>query len=234
MVTALDDQVGRLMAKLDELGLRENTIVLYSSDHGDMLGSQGERLKRKPWEESIRVPGFLRWPGKVRPNTRSGVFFTHVDFAPTLLGMAGVPVPKAMQGRDLSGPIVQRKGRGPDSAFFQIFGPFAGDGAHGGWRGVRTATHMYARYVDRPWVLYDLQKDPFQQTNLVGKPEAAAMQARLEQRLAQWMKETGDAWSHNWTQPLEHGGRLYKHQTFYTVAEYLAWAKQHPELVPNG
>ena len=234
MVTALDDQVGRLMAKLDELGLRENTIVLYSSDHGDMLGSQGERLKRKPWEESIHVPGFLRWPGKVRPNTRSDVFFTHVDFAPTLLGMAGVPLPKAMQGRDLSGPIVQRKGRGPDSAFFQIFGPFAGDGTHGGWRGVRTATHMYARYVDRPWVLYDLQKDPFQQTNLAGKPEAAATQARLEKRLVQWMKETGDAWGYNWTQPVEDGGRLYKHQTFYTVAEYLAWAKQHPELAPNG
>ena len=93
---------------------------------------------------------------------------------------------------------------------------------------------MYARYVDRPWVLYDLQKDPFQQRNLVGKPEAAATQARLEKRLAQWMKETGDAWSYNWTQPLEDGGRLYRHQTFDTVAEYLSWAKPHPELAPNG
>lgn len=232
MVTALDDQVGRIMAKLDELGLRENTIVLYSSDHGDMLGSQGERLKRKPWEESIRVPGILRWPGKVQPKSRSDVFFTHVDFAPTLLGMAGIAVPAAMQGRDLSGPIVTRKGRGPDSAFFQIFGPFAGDGTARGWRGVRTATHMYARYEDRPWVLYDLVKDPFQQTNLAGQPEAAAVQAKLEARLRRWMKETGDSWSFNWSHPVEDGGRLYKHRTFYSVAEYLAYAKQHPEIEP--
>lgn len=234
MVTAIDDQVGRLMAKLDELGLRENTIVLYSSDHGDMLGSQGARLKRKPWEESVRVPGILRWPGKVAAKTRSDVFFTHVDFAPTLLGMAGVPVPKAMQGRDLSGPIVKGKGRGPDSAFFQIFGPFAGDGTGAGWRGVRTATHMYARYEDRPWVLYDLRKDPFQRTNLVGEAGSAGVQRKLERRLEQWMKETGDSWSFNWTHPVEDGGRLYKHRTFYTVGEYLEWAKQNPKLDAGG
>ncbi len=230
MVTAIDDQVGRLMAKLDELGLRENTIVLYSSDHGDMLGSQGERLKRKPWEESIRVPGFIRWPGKIKPGTASEAFFTHVDFAPTLLGMAGVPVPKAMQGKDLSRVIVEGKGKGPDSAFFQIFGPFTGDGTDGGWRGVRTATHVYARYQDKPWVLYDLKADPHQLVNLAGKPEAARVQAAMEKRLAKWMKDTGDSWSFNWTHKVEDAGRLYKHKTFFTVEEYLEWAKQHPDL----
>jgi arylsulfatase A-like enzyme len=230
MVTAIDDQVGRLMAKLDELGLRENTIVLYSSDHGDMLGSQGERLKRKPWEESIRVPGFLRWPGKIQPGTHSDTFFTHVDFAPTLLGMAGIGAPKAMQGRDLSKVIVEGKGKGPDSAFFQIFGPFAGDGTDGGWRGVRTARYMYARYEDKPWCLYDLQEDPHQLHNLAGKPEAARIQAALERRLARWMKETGDSWSFNWKHAVEDAGRLYKHKTFYSVGEYLEWAKHHPEL----
>ncbi len=230
MVTAIDDQVGRLMKTLDDLGLRENTIVLYSSDHGDMLGSQGARLKRKPWEESIRVPGILRWPGKVAPASRNGLFFTHADFAPTLLGMAGVPVPRAMQGRDLSKPIVAGSATGPDSAFFQIFGPFAGDGTSGGWRGVRTRTHMYARYQNQPWVLYDLQADPDQQHNLVGQPGAAAVQAKLEKRLQQWMKETGDSWSYNWTHPVEDAGRLYKHRTFHTLAEYMEWAKQNPEL----
>lgn len=228
MVTAIDDQVGRLMAKLEELGLRENTIVLYSSDHGDMLGSQGARLKRKPWEESIRVPGFIRWPGRVKAGAQSDVFFTHVDFAPTLLGMAGVPAPKAMQGKDLSKPIVEGKGRGPDSAFFQIFGPYSGDGTDAGWRGVRTATHMYARYADRPWVLYDLKADPLQQNNLVGK--APGLEAAMEKRLARWMKETGDSWAFNWSHKVEDAGRLYKHKTFFTVQEYLEWAKEHPEL----
>jgi arylsulfatase A-like enzyme len=230
MVTAIDDQVGRLMAKLEELGVADNTIVLYSSDHGDMLGSQGERLKRKPWEESIRVPGFIRWPGKIQPGAESNVFFTHVDFAPTLLGMAGIAPPKAMQGKDLSKVIVEGKGKGPDSAYFQIFGPFQGDGTDGGWRGVRTERYMYARYEDKPWVLYDLKADPFQLNNLAGKPEAAKVQAQLERRLARWMKETGDSWSFNWTHKVEDGGRLYKHRTFYTVQEYLDYAKQHPEI----
>lgn len=228
MVTAIDDQVGRLMAKLDDLGLRENTIVLYSSDHGDMLGSQGERLKRKPWEESIRVPGFVRWPGRIQAGSQSDVFFTHVDFAPTLLGMAGLKPPAAMQGKDLSRPIVEGKGKGPDSAFFQIFGPFTGDGTDAGWRGVRTATHMYARYEDKPWVLYDLVADPFQMNNLVGK--APAIEALMEKRLQKWMKETGDSWSYNWSHKVEDAGRLYKHRTFFTVQEYLDWAKAHPEL----
>jgi arylsulfatase A-like enzyme len=229
MVTSLDDQVGRLMAKLDELGLRENTIVLYSSDHGDMLGSQGERLKRKPWEESIRVPGILRWPAKVGGGGKRKTFFTHVDFAPTMLGMAGLRVPAAMQGRDLSRELVTGKGAGPDSAFFQIFGPFAGDGTDGGWRGVRTERFMYARYEDRPWVLYDVVRDPLEKENLVGRPEAAGVQREMEKRLADWMKKTGDSWSYNWTHPVEDAGRLYKHKTFRSVAEYLAWAKENPD-----
>ena len=161
MITALDDQVGRLMGVLDELGLRDNTIVVYSSDHGDMLGSQGQRLKRKPWEESIRIPGMLRWPARVKPAQKSDLIFTHVDFAPTFLGLAGLPVPREMQGKDLSASILHGK-PGPDSAFFQIFGPFAGDGTEDGWRGVRTHRYMYARYQDRPWVLYDLERDPDQ------------------------------------------------------------------------
>jgi arylsulfatase A-like enzyme len=193
------------------------------------LGSQGERLKRKPWEESIRVPGILRWPAKVGGGGKRKTFFTHVDFAPTMLGMAGLRVPAAMQGRDLSRELVTGKGAGPDSAFFQIFGPFAGDGTDGGWRGVRTERFMYARYEDRPWVLYDVVRDPLEKENLVGRPEAAGVQREMEKRLADWMKKTGDSWSYNWTHPVEDAGRLYKHKTFRSVAEYLAWAKENPD-----
>ena len=69
---------------------------------------------------------------------------------------------------------------------------------------------------------------------MVHQPAEAAIQAKLELRLTRWMKETGDSWSYNWTQPVEDAGRLYKHRTFYTVAEYLEWAKQHPELSSTG
>jgi arylsulfatase A-like enzyme len=230
MVTAIDDGAGKILRALDELGFRDNTIVLFSSDHGDMLGSQGRRLKRKPWEESIRVPGILRWPDKVRAGSRPGLFFTHVDFAPTLLGMAGVKVPESMQGQNLARQITTGAGASADSAFFQIFGPFAGDGTEDGWRGVRTERYMYARFRERPWVLYDLQKDPFQMRNLAGERTAQPLLQDMERRVREWMEKTGDSWRFNWSHPVEDRGRLYRHRAFYTVGEYLEWAKQHPEL----
>jgi len=228
--TAVDDAMGRLMKTLNDLGISEDTIVLFSSDHGDMLGSHGLRLKRKPWEESIRIPGILRYPRQVKAGTKTDAIFTQVDFAPTLLSLSGVRPPGAMQGADLSPIAKGQKRSGPDSAFFQIFGPFQGDGTADAWRGVRTQRYMYARMRDKPWVLYDLQQDPYQMTNLANQPASARVQAEMEKRLAEWMRKTGDSWSHNWSHLIEDRGRLYRHRTFYTVDEYLQWAKEHPDL----
>jgi hypothetical protein len=79
-------------------------------------------------------------------------------------------------------------------------------------------------------VLYDIQEDPYELNNLAADPAAAPIREELEQRLAAWMEKTADSWDFNWTHPVEDNGRLYKHETFYTIEEYLAWAKQHPEL----
>ena len=84
------------------------------------------------------------------------------------------------------------------------------------------------RFEHRPWVLYDLEKDPYQMKNLVDDPSSKALLAGMERRLAGWMKKTGDSWKQNWHEPVEDKGRLYTHRTFYTVDEYLAWAKRHP------
>ena len=230
MVTDVDAQLGRLMDGLDQLGLTEDTIVLFSSDHGDMLGSQGVRLKRKPWEESIRVPGILRYPRQVQAGRQEEALFSHVDFVPTLLALCGVQPPSTMQGSDLSPLIRGESNEGPDSAFFQIFGPFQGGGVEAGWRGVRTQRHMYARYQDRPWVLYDLEEDPYEMNNLASDPSSQSLREEMDQRLSRWMTQTGDSWDLNWTHPVEDSGRLYRHQTFYTVDEYMAWAKEHPDL----
>jgi len=229
-ITAVDDQVGRLMQTLKDLKLDEDTIIVFTSDHGDMLGSQGLRLKRKPWEESIRVPGIVRYPRKVKAGQQSDVMLTHVDFAPTLLSLCGVKAPRTMQGTDLSRAILGQTQRVPDSAYFQIFGPYDGDGTMFGWRGVRTNRHMYARSQQQPWVLYDLEKDPYQLKNLADEPAAAPIRAEMEKRLSAWMKRTGDAWSYDWTEMVEDKGRLYSYEAFYTVADYLKWAKVHPEL----
>jgi arylsulfatase A-like enzyme len=231
--TAVDDQIGRLSRKLRELGLEQDTVVLFSSDHGDMLGSQGRRLKRKPWEESIRIPGILRYPRRVPAGRKLHDLFTQVDFAPTLLALCGVKPPAAMQGSNLAPVVLNQKGSAPESAFFQIFGPFQGDGTEDGWRGVRTEKYMYARFRSKPWVLYDLEKDPYEMKNLAGERPAASIQARMEKLLAEWMERTGDSWSYNWSHLVEDKGRLYRHRAFYTVDEYLKWAADHPELEPK-
>ncbi len=233
MITAVDEQVGRILKVLEELGLADDTIVLFSSDHGDMLGSHGLRLKRKPWEESIRVPGIFRYPRRVPAGQGTDALLSHVDFAPTLLSLCGLKRPSEMQGTDLSPVLLGRTSEGPQSVFFQIFGPFEAGGVKASWRGVRTERYMYARYQSQPWVLFDLEKDPYELKNLSKDPAAVSVRKEMEKKLTAWMQETGDSWRNDWTFPVEDKGRLYSHQTFYTVAEYLAWAKQHPELAPK-
>ena len=229
-VTAVDDQIGRLVTALDKSGFRDDTIVMVSSDHGDMLGSHGQRLKRKPWEESIRVPGIIRYPRRIRPGRRDALF-SHIDIVPTLLAFTGVKPKAAVQGVDLSAYLSGQSRDTPDSVYFQIFGPFHGDGTEHAWRGVRTSRYMYARTQDAPWLLYNLEDDPFEQTNLVEQSAARPLRDKLDARLQQWMQSTGDSWKFDWTDPVEDNGRLYKHRTFYSVDGYLDWAGKHPELV---
>ena len=234
-VTAVDDQVGRLLRTLKELKLDEDTIIVLTSDHGDMLGSQGLRLKRKPWEESIRVPGIVRYPRRVKAGQQTEAFLTHVDLAPTLLSLCGLKPTREMQGRDLSRLILGQPQEVPDSAYFQIFGPYQGDETPDGWRGVRTARYMYARHRTKPWVLYDLTNDPDEQKNLVADPSFARLRAEMEQRLTAWMKRTGDDWSADWTELVEDQGRLFLQVpgAFYTVPDYLKWAREHKESAPK-
>lgn len=232
-ITAIDDQVGRLLATLDELNLAEDTIVLFTSDHGDMLGSHGLRLKRKPWEESILVPGILRYPRKVQPSQMANALFSWVDIAPTLLSLCGIAPGDDMQGSDLSQFILGKKlgenANPPSSVFFQIFGPYHQGGVTEGWRGVRTMRYMYARTEEKPWVLYDLRTDPYEMNNLVDNDVYAEVLSLMEKKLQDWMSKTEDSWAYNWSEPVEDAGRLYRHGTFYTVDEYLAWARENPD-----
>ena len=221
MISAIDFQVGRFIKTLDDLGIGEDTIVFFTSDHGDMLGSQAVRLKRKPWEESIHVPGILRYPRIIPPGQKSDILISHVDFAPTLLSLCGLSIPGGMQGQNVSAQILHKGDAEPDSVFFQIFGPYEGGGILQGWRGVRTKRYMYARMQDQPWVLYDVKKDPYELCNLVTDPHSKSILADMEGKLQEWMKKSGDAWEFNWTVPVEDKGRLYKDKTYYSVKDYL-------------
>lgn len=232
-ITAVDEQVGRLMDALDASGRAEDTIVVVTSDHGDMLGSQGRRLKRKPWEESIRVPGIVRFPAKVAPGRVSDALLSHVDLAPTLLGLCGMPVPADMQGTNLSAVVRGTSATAPDSVYFQILVPFGGDGSPRPWRGVRTDRFMYAETDEGPWVLYDLLNDPYEQTNLTANASHGEELRRMKGRIEDWMQRTGDSWKLNSMEPVEDQGRLYRFEAFYTIEEYLDWARKHPELAPK-
>jgi arylsulfatase A-like enzyme len=232
-ITAIDDQVGRLMRLLNDLALERDTIVVFTSDHGDMLGSHGARLKRKPWEESIRVPGIVRYPARVKAGRRTDALFSHVDLAPTLLSLCGIAVPTDMQGHDLADVVLGKSDKGPDAVFFQIFVPFAGDGTPHPWRGVRTARYMYARTEAKPWLLYDLDTDPYELHNLASEKTSAPVRRELDARLTKAMRDSGDSWRFNSPLFVEDKGRLFRFETFYTIDEYVKWAADHPELAPK-
>lgn len=228
-ITAIDDQVGRLMKTLRETGLDESTVVLFTSDHGDMLGSHGMRRKRKPHDESARVPGIVRWPARIPKGRVVDTLFSHVDMPPTLLALAGLPTPGDMQGADLSRVALGETTDGPDAVLLQIFVPFNPDQIAQPWRGIVTARHTYARFEKEPWALFDRLNDPDEMQNLVADPEHMDLQRELDQQLAALMKRHGDDWKFNSSELVEEGGRLYRHATFYTLDEYRAWADANPD-----
>jgi arylsulfatase A-like enzyme len=191
-ITALDELLGRLMDKLEELSLAEDTLVVFTSDHGDMLHSQGQVRKQQPWEESISVPLIARGPG-VPAGRRTDGLIGIVDLLPTILGLNGMAVPESMQGRDLSALV---QGRGPGRDAVLIMDVFAVDeGYHQGiteWRGLRTRQHTYARNIDGPWVLYDNAADPYQQRNLVDDPASARTLDELDRQLEREIRSSGE------------------------------------------
>jgi len=116
-ITGIDAQFARVLQALEETGQAEDTIVVYTSDHGEMMGSQGLTGKRVPYEESCRVPFIVRYPGVTPERHTSEVLFAAVDIYPTLCGLAGVPVPKHCSGRDLSDVMRGRKVSEPQYVF---------------------------------------------------------------------------------------------------------------------
>jgi arylsulfatase A-like enzyme len=230
MISAIDDQVGRLMQALKDFGVEENTIVLVSSDHGNMLGSHGLIDKQQPYEESIAVPGVVRFPRRIRPGRRLDAFFTHVDMGPTLLALCGLPVPREMQGTDISSALTGEERPAPHSAFFQVFAPYHTSVVPFAWRGVRNERYMYARSKAQPWVLYDLKQDPYELKNLADDPAARGIREQMEKELAEWMERSEDSWDYTWDTPWNDRVLDYD-RTFYTYDEYLEWAAEHPEVL---
>ena len=206
--TALDRAFGRLYHNLEAQGLLANTVVVFTSDHGDMLGSQGLYKKQSPFEESVRVPFLIRIPDvPARQDTR--LFVEPEDILPTMLAVSGAwpvdrePPPElALDGRNLASAL---RGEGPaptESVVLALYiangqwregldgGPF---GYHGReYRGIRTLRYTYVRERSGPWLLFDNVEDPFQLENVVSRTEYAELQASLEETLMKELSRRSD------------------------------------------
>jgi arylsulfatase A-like enzyme len=194
--TALDACAGEVWQTLLELGLEKDTILLFSSDHGDLLGSQAGRNKQQPFDESIRVPLLIHWPAALGTRHRTlEAPITPEDLMPTLLGLCGVAVPGTVEGLDYSGHIRGGKSPSDGAALISCVAPFGQWTRRVGgreYRGVRTERYTYVRDLNGPWLLFDNKTDPFQQHNLVEQPGSAKLQSRLDALLQSKLKAAGD------------------------------------------
>ncbi|MGB0744430.1 MAG: sulfatase-like hydrolase/transferase, partial [Opitutales bacterium] len=198
MCTGIDTAIGEVIDKLEQLNLSDNTIVVYTSDHGDMLGAYGLALKQKPWEESINVPFLIRYPGKVPAGVTSDMLLGSVDLMPTLLGLMGqsAAIPAGIEGLDLSAKLCgHARAREREHLWIGVTALRGSSRAQpaGAFTGVRTKTHTYASFAngksvkgygsDGGYLLHDNVNDPWQLRNLVDKPESKRLQAELWDQL---------------------------------------------------
>lgn len=192
-ILSVDENVGRALEFLDRNELAKNTLILFSSDNGFFLGEHGLYDKRLMYDAAIRVPLVVRLPGKVKEGSVDREhLLTNVDVAPTLLEMAGVPVPDWMQGRSFAGVLKGETVASRDAFYYEFFEYPDYDHCARKHRGVRTAKWKLIEYWEQPveHELYDLEKDPDETTNLTkAKP---AMLRELKARMEQLRRELGE------------------------------------------
>ncbi len=173
-VQGVDDSIGKLLDHLDSTGLAENTIVIYATDNGWYMGDHGLYDKRFMYEAGLRVPLIARGPG-IKPGIAPDQFVANIDFAPTFLDLAGLPIPASMQGRSIA-PLL--RGETPADWRTSIYYRYYHDPGDHNTRahyGVRTATHKLIHYWKQDaWELFDLAKDPNELHNMLHDPVEAA------------------------------------------------------------
>jgi len=195
-MAALDDCIGELLRALKELELENDTIVVFTSDHGDMLFSQDEQKKQKPWDESILVPFLIRYPALLGKEGRTiDMPINAPDIMPTLLGLSDIQIPDTVEGTDFSGVVRAAEKPRDNAALISCPSPFGQwKRANGGkeYRGIRTQRYTYVRELKGPWLLYDNERDPYQLNNLCNKPRYSELQKKLESILSEKLRETND------------------------------------------
>ena len=196
MTANLDENIGRLMSHIDECGLGENTIVVFTSDHGEMFGAHGRRAKNVFYEEALRVPFLIRL--QANEKRQCDVLLNTVDIMPTLLGLCSIAVPDEVEGQDVSGALLGGETSAPKGQLCMCTGPTADfyDGHE--WRAWRTKRFTYAQYLaDGEEHLYDRESDPLQQVNLAGDARFSSTKAECRAAMLAEMAKINDEFCAN-------------------------------------
>lgn len=193
MTANLDWNLGRLIEALRKAEELEETILVFTSDHGEMFGAHGRRAKNIFYEEAARVPFLIHWPARIAAGRVSDACLNTPDIMPTLLGLMDLPVPQTVEGMGLSHCALGRRGPEPEAALMQNTGACAAwrDGYE--WRALRDKRFTYAVYRrDGAELLFDNRNDPYQMRNLAGDPKQADRLSQFRQMLRRQMGGLGD------------------------------------------
>jgi arylsulfatase A-like enzyme len=192
-VQSVDDNVGRLLDYLDSAGLSRNTVVIYTSDQGFFLGDHGLYDKRFMYEESIKMPFLVRWPGVIKAGSTEDRLAINPDFAPTFLELAGERAPAEVQGSSLVPLLKGQPTPGWRKSFYYRYYHDPGDHNTRAHYGVRTTTHKLLNFWKKDqWELYDLVKDPEELRNVWAEPAYAGVAANLKTELLRLKQEVRD------------------------------------------
>lgn len=199
MTANLDWNVGRLAEAVERSGIRDNTIIVFTSDHGEMFGAHGRMKKNIFYEEAARVPFLMCWPGRISAGTVSDACLNTVDIMPTLLSLAGVGIPKEVEGMDLSHIAVGKNGPEPEFALLMNTGACAAWENGHEWRALRNKRYTYAVFrgwqekgLPRKELLFDNVADPYQMNDLTREPKHAELIADFREKLRKKMATLND------------------------------------------
>ncbi len=227
MILALDDMAGELFDYLEKKGLLENTLFVMTSDHGSQFGAHGISpwQKAKAYEESIHIPLIMHLPGALEGGHIAETLIGPADIFPTLCGLCNVPVPRTVEGYDLSEAVCGKDGAfeqdalltmnfGSSYCFLQSDPEKIASSRQNIWRGIRTKRYSYFRSLDGKKHLYDIQNDPLQMNNLSGSADAQELEKSLVANLDELLQKRNDK--------------------FADDREYIPWFDSHRRIVRNA
>ena len=194
--SALDNYIKQLQDAIKRSNIEDNTIFVFTSDHGDMINSHGEIKKQKIYEESAKVPFIIKYPALFgKEGKKSDFLLNTMDILPTLLGMSGTTIPTGLDGEDITDVILGKEEDNRKASLVTCVQPFGQWKRNRGgkeFRGLITKTHTYAEDLDGKWLLFDNAADPYQLNNLAENPTYNTITKDLEALLAEELKRLDD------------------------------------------